>query len=81
MPRFTILLAAFLIAGSAVSAAAQSGGMGPDLVLEGEVRVSRRAPDGRSLELYRVVPGELCLVLVDQVEEALEHIAKKTGSA
>jgi CRP/FNR family transcriptional regulator, anaerobic regulatory protein len=32
------------------------------LVLEGEVRVSRHAPDGRSLELYRVVPGELCLV-------------------
>ncbi|MGE0310639.1 MAG: Crp/Fnr family transcriptional regulator [Lautropia sp.] len=32
------------------------------LVLDGEVRVSRIAPDGRSLELYRVLPGELCLV-------------------
>lgn len=32
------------------------------LVLEGEVRVSRSSPDGRALELYRVVPGELCLV-------------------
>lgn len=32
------------------------------LVLEGEVRVSRRSLDGRSLELYRVMPGELCLV-------------------
>ncbi len=32
------------------------------LVLEGEVKVSRHAADGRSLELYRVVPGELCLV-------------------
>ncbi len=32
------------------------------LVLEGEIRVSRSAPDGRALELYRVVPGELCLV-------------------
>jgi CRP/FNR family transcriptional regulator len=32
------------------------------LVLEGEVKVSRHSPDGRSLELYRVVPGELCLV-------------------
>ena len=32
------------------------------LVLEGEIKVSRHAPDGRSLELYRVVPGELCLV-------------------
>ena len=32
------------------------------LLLEGEVRVSRRSGDGRCLELYRVVPGELCLV-------------------
>lgn len=31
------------------------------LLLEGEVRVSRASPDGRSLELYRIVPGELCL--------------------
>jgi len=32
------------------------------LVLEGEVKVSRHSGDGRSLELYRVVPGGLCLV-------------------
>ncbi|HET6827460.1 MAG TPA: cyclic nucleotide-binding domain-containing protein, partial [Ramlibacter sp.] len=32
------------------------------LVLEGEVRVSRSSGDGRSLELYRIGPGELCLV-------------------
>jgi len=32
------------------------------LVLEGEIKVSRNSGDGRSLELYRVVPGELCLV-------------------
>ncbi|MBA3060008.1 MAG: Crp/Fnr family transcriptional regulator [Gammaproteobacteria bacterium] len=32
------------------------------LVLDGEVKVSRSSSDGRSLELYRVVPGELCLV-------------------
>lgn len=32
------------------------------LVLDGEVKVSRSSGDGRSLELYRVVPGELCLV-------------------
>ena len=32
------------------------------LVLEGEVRVVRNSGDGRSLELYRVLPGELCLV-------------------
>ena len=32
------------------------------LVLHGEIKVSRNSGDGRSLELYRVVPGELCLV-------------------
>ncbi len=32
------------------------------LVLSGEIKVSRNSDDGRSLELYRVVPGELCLV-------------------
>lgn len=32
------------------------------LVLEGEIKVSRHSSDGRSLELYRVVSGELCLV-------------------
>lgn len=32
------------------------------LVLAGEVCVSRLSADGRALELYRVRPGELCLV-------------------
>ena len=32
------------------------------LVLAGNIKVSRHSSDGRSLELYRVVPGELCLV-------------------
>jgi CRP/FNR family transcriptional regulator len=32
------------------------------LLLQGEVRVSRSTSQGRALELYRVVPGELCLV-------------------
>lgn len=32
------------------------------LVIEGEIKVSRSSGDGRSLELYRVVSGELCLV-------------------
>jgi len=32
------------------------------LVLVGEVRVSRMASNGRELELYRVVPGEMCLL-------------------
>ncbi len=35
---------------------------GLPLVVSGEVKVIRSAPDGRSLELYRVSPGELCLV-------------------
>lgn len=32
------------------------------LVLAGEVRISRASEDGRMLELYRVGPGEVCLV-------------------
>jgi CRP/FNR family transcriptional regulator len=32
------------------------------LVLQGEVRVSRTSASGRELELYRVQPGEMCLV-------------------
>lgn len=32
------------------------------LVLEGEVRVFRSSGEGRQLELYRIVPGEVCLV-------------------
>lgn len=32
------------------------------LVLDGEIKVSRSSGDGRSLELYRVGAGELCLV-------------------
>jgi CRP/FNR family transcriptional regulator len=32
------------------------------LVLSGEVRVARGTPGGRSIELYRVVPGEICVV-------------------
>ena len=32
------------------------------MVLSGAVRVARGSPSGRSLELYRVTPGELCVV-------------------
>jgi len=32
------------------------------LLLTGEVRVSRGSAHGRELELYRVLPGEMCLV-------------------
>ena len=41
---------------------ANSACQGFPLVLEGEIKVSKHSSDGRSLELYRVVPGELCLV-------------------
>lgn len=42
--------------------AEQAPCQGFPMVLEGEVRVSRSAPNGRELELYRVQPGQLCLV-------------------
>jgi CRP/FNR family transcriptional regulator len=32
------------------------------MVLSGSIRVARGSPGGRSLELYRVTPGELCVV-------------------
>ena len=32
------------------------------MVISGEVRVSRSGANGRALELYRVLPGEMCLV-------------------
>ena len=32
------------------------------MVLSGAVRVARGSPGGRSLEMYRVTPGELCVV-------------------
>jgi CRP/FNR family transcriptional regulator len=41
---------------------ARSPCQGFPLVLEGEVKVFQTSPDGRSLELYRVTQGELCLV-------------------
>jgi CRP/FNR family transcriptional regulator len=31
-------------------------------VIDGDVRVARGTPEGRSLELYRVGPGEVCLL-------------------
>ncbi len=42
--------------------AAQQPCQGFPLVLQGEVKVFQSSADGRSLELYRVGPGELCLV-------------------
>lgn len=39
---------------------AECGGF--PLVLSGEARVFRMAPTGRQLEMYRLTPGEVCLV-------------------
>ncbi|MBK6469693.1 MAG: Crp/Fnr family transcriptional regulator [Betaproteobacteria bacterium] len=36
--------------------------LGFPMVLSGSVRVARGSPAGRMLELYRVTPGELCVV-------------------
>lgn len=39
----------------------QADCQGFPLVLDGEIRVSRTSADGRAIELYRVLPGEICL--------------------
>jgi CRP/FNR family transcriptional regulator len=36
--------------------------LGFPMVLSGSVRVARGSPQGRRLELYRVLPGEMCVV-------------------
>jgi CRP/FNR family transcriptional regulator len=49
------------------------------LVLAGEVQVARGAPQGRAIELYRVQPGEMCVVsaacLFGQVALAAHGVA------
>lgn len=50
------------VAAGAVLFTQQQECQGLPLVLDGEVRVSKRSSEGRSLELYRVGPGDLCLV-------------------
>jgi CRP/FNR family transcriptional regulator len=55
-------LAAFDVPANAVLFSENSPCQGFPLVISGEIKVSRNSGDGRSLELYRVVPGELCLV-------------------
>jgi CRP/FNR family transcriptional regulator, anaerobic regulatory protein len=53
---------AFTVPASTVVFSEHQPCKGFPLLLEGEIRVSRASADGRSLELYRVGPGELCLV-------------------
>ncbi len=49
-------------AGAVLFTQQQQQCLGFPLVLAGEVRVSKRSPQGRTLELYRLGPGDLCLV-------------------
>ncbi len=46
------------------------------LVLDGEVQVLRESADGRSIELYRVVPGDICLVSSASLFQHLPMSAK-----
>ncbi|MDD2810648.1 Crp/Fnr family transcriptional regulator [Rhodoferax sp.] len=55
-------LASFEVPAQTVLFSENAPCQGFPLVLQGEIKVSRNSDDGRSLELYRVVPGELCLV-------------------
>lgn len=55
-------MAPVCVAGGVVLFNEHSPCEGFPLVLDGEIKVSRHSSDGRSLELYRVQPGELCLV-------------------
>ena len=32
------------------------------MLVEGTIRVSKTAPNGREMQLYRVVPGEACVI-------------------
>ena len=44
------------------------------LVLEGEIKVSRASGDGRTLELYRVVPGEAGFSVVCESRPQLDYL-------
>jgi CRP/FNR family transcriptional regulator len=57
-----LALAPFRVPAGTVLFHESSPCQGYPLVLEGEIKVSRSSGDGRTLELYRVLPGELCLV-------------------
>ncbi|MDD2923757.1 MAG: Crp/Fnr family transcriptional regulator [Rhodoferax sp.] len=62
LTELSVTLAPFRVPGETVLFSENTACQGFPLVIEGEIKVSRQSDDGRSLELYRVVPGELCLV-------------------
>jgi CRP/FNR family transcriptional regulator len=49
------------------------------LVLEGSIRVSKRSESGREIGLYRVIPGELCIVTLSCLLGGADYAA--TGVA
>jgi CRP/FNR family transcriptional regulator len=51
------------------------------LVLSGEVRVARGSPEGRELELYRVGPGELCVMSLSCLVGSAAMTADGTATA
>ena len=61
LPSLGLSMGPMTVAAGTVLFDENSPCQGFPLVMEGEVKVSRHSADGRSLELYRVVPGELCL--------------------
>lgn len=50
-------------------------------VIDGEVRVTRGAPDGRELELYRVRAGEVCIVSTSCLLGSLPMSARGVAAA
>lgn len=62
LDQLTDSLALYQVPAETVLFSENAACQGFPLVLRGEIKVSRASGDGRSLELYRVVPGELCLV-------------------
>lgn len=50
-------------------------------VLEGDISVARGAPGGRSLELYRVGPGEVCLLSTSCAFSATLQAAHATAAS
>lgn len=52
---------------------------GLPLVLEGSIRVGKRSDSGREIGLYRVIPGEICLISLSCLLGGDDYAA--TGSA
>ena len=55
--------------------------LGFPMVLSGEVRVARGSTQGRSIELYRVMPGELCVVCTSCLFSQQALVAHATAAA